>query len=194
VALRLFVAVDLSDEAKRALSGLLSRLKGLDSGVRWVAPENLHVTLKFLGNVEEGKVEAIRGALSGALSGFKPFAIRLKGLGAFPSAKRPRVVWMGVEEGNEELSALARAVEVALERLGFPREGREFVAHVTLGRVKSRASGGLLRFLERPEGIPEVRQEVREVVLMRSVLRPEGPEYTPLFKFPLGGRGAGREV
>lgn len=189
-ALRLFIAVDLSEEAKGVLSGLLSRLRELDSAVRWVEPKKLHITLKFLGEVEERKVEVIKDSLRRAVSGFKPFRMRIEVLGAFPSARRPRVVWVGVTEGEEELSRLAGVVEEAMAGLGFPKEPRKFVAHVTLGRVKLRPSGGLVKFLERPEGVPKAVQEVEELILMRSILKPEGAEYTPLSRFPLGEGGA----
>ncbi len=185
--LRLFVAVNLSDECKARLGELLARLKRLDSSVKWVPPENLHITLKFLGEVPEGKAEGIKSALEEISRQVAPFEIVIGGLGRFPEKGKARVIWVGVKEGEKELARLAGMVEEAMVKLGFPKERREFVGHITLGRAKAPPSGALMRFLQHPEGVPEERQEVREVALMRSLLHPEGARYILLASFPLRG-------
>lgn len=173
---------------RAALAAQIRHLQSRARNVAWVAPENLHVTLKFLGSVEEERLPAVGGTLAAVASAVRGFELAIAGLGAFPTVTRPRVVWAGLTAGAEPLASLAAAVEVALEPLGFAREERPFVGHVTLGRVREpRRDPGLTRALTAAPGRSFGRMAVDRLTLMRSDLSPRGARYTPLGSWPLGG-------
>src|SRR3970040_1457372 len=132
--IRAFVAVNLDPSLKEALARVMERLKATRADVARGKPENLHLTLKFLGQVEETRLEAIAEAVASAARGCGPFRFVLGGLGAFPQPRAARVVWVGVPEGADSLAGLQARLEAELEPLGFPREERPFTAHLTLGR------------------------------------------------------------
>ncbi len=185
--MRVFVAVELDERLRQGMAEVAARLKSFGADVRWVPAESQHITLKFLGEVEEPRLEAVRQALRAVACSSSPFSVRLAGLGAFPSLRSPRVIWLGSE--GDELAALAEAVERALERLGFAREARRFRGHLTLGRVRS-ADARLDRLAEQLRQ-PAARVEigafrVEEFHLYRSVLKPTGAEYKKLDTFRLG--------
>ena len=172
------MAVLLPEGLRTRLDGEIGRLRGVAGDVAWVPAANLHVTLKFLGQLDEARVAAIADALGSAASRADPFDVDFRGLGAFPTTSRPRVVWAGLE-GGRALGALAGAVDAALAALGLPREPRPFAAHVTLGRVRApRRNPALAEALARPADFG--RLAVTRVSLMRSDLRPGGARYTEL--------------
>jgi RNA 2',3'-cyclic 3'-phosphodiesterase len=194
---RTFVAVLIGDELRTRVSGVQEPLKKLAPDVKWVAPDNLHVTIKFLGNVREDDLPGVYRAVEEASGAVSQFDLSLSGLGAFPNARRARVVWVGIEEGREQLVKLASAVDSKLARLGFPKEEREFKSHITIGRVKEPSRKDSWRdgpSLERlASGINEIdasdlgSQRVSSVAVMRSELRPGGPVYSPLKEIALIG-------
>lgn len=177
--IRLFIAVQIPAEVRRGLAEVERELTASEADVKWIPEGNFHVTLKFLGYVEQTRVDAVSGALQSAVEGLAPFDVELAGVGAFPRISSPSVVWVGVSSGGEELKSLAERVESALEGIGFTREERPFSGHITLGRVKSPRNRDRLRDL-----IGELRErkvgsfKVESVSLMRSDLRPTGPIYT----------------
>ena len=187
---RCFIAVDVDDPP--ILSGLLSvqeEMARLGCDVKLVERENIHLTLRFLGEIPPGLVEEVKKALD-KLSG-EAFDMRLQGLGAFPTPARPRVVWVGVAEGAEQLKALHAQLNTLLKPLGFPPEKEAFVPHITLARVKSSRNlsslAGLIRSLaDRDFGV----QRVEQVKLKRSVLTPKGPVYSDLHVKELKGTSA----
>jgi 2'-5' RNA ligase len=155
--------------------------------VSWVAPENLHVTLKFLGNVDPTRLDAVRSALAAAAPAREAFDLAVQGLGAFPSPTRPRVIWAGVGAGEAPAAALAGRVEELLVPLGFAREARPFAAHVTLGRVREpRPDAALAEALAAGAARPFGLVRVARLSLMRSELSPRGARYTELAGWPLG--------
>ena len=182
--MRVFVAVSPPPEARRAA---LDAARGAAAdllGIRWTREENVHITLKFLGEVAEETLEGVRGALREACSAHAPFDARLGGLGVFPSPRRARVVWAGVDEGSGEISVLAESVEAALEPLGLQRERRPYVPHATLGRAREAVIGTGLS--ETPvTDAPTFR--VRNAGLVKSTLTPEGSIYENLEVFALKG-------
>jgi len=188
-SIRTFIAVEIPDEARDVISSVISELRGFCSGVRWVPPENLHLTLKFLGNLNPERLSALRSALGGALVGARAFGITLSGIGAFPDLRRPRVFWIGVGDGREDFEELYNRVEDALSGEGFPREGRRFSPHLTIGRVKSPKGLGGAASKIADITFPPQKFIVDEVVLMRSDLKPSGPIYTPLERYGLASRG-----
>jgi 2'-5' RNA ligase len=186
--LRAFIAVDLDAAARAAAAEILRRLRGAPGGdsVRWVRPEALHVTLRFLGQIAPAQVEPLARAVGAQLAGLVPFALALGAVTLFPSPRRPRVV--ALEVGPQvALAELARAVERGVAAQGFAPEERPFRAHLTLGRVRNangRAAALAPHGLAAPVGS---HCPVSEVVLYRSELRPEGSLYTPLERIRLGG-------
>jgi len=185
--IRTFVAVELDTAARRAVEQVLERLRVTGADVRWVPPESLHLTLKFLGNMSVQRVSEVEVALTESLSGqVRGFEFSLAGVGTFPSPASPRVVWVGVAAGAEELAVLADRVERTLEPLGFPREKRPFRPHLTLGRCRStRGLDGLKRAIAAESSFSGPLVRVRRVVLFSSDLRPTGAVYRPLATFPL---------
>lgn len=155
-----------------------------------MAPANLHLTLKFLGDVEEARTEAIAAALAGAAARATAFEMVVRGLGAFPSATRPRVIWAGVSADDGTLLSLARAVEEVLAPAGFPADPRPFAGHVTLGRIRvPRRDAALGQMLAGAEGEVFGAFRVERISLMRSEQSPRGSRYTELAGLPLASPG-----
>ena len=180
-AIRSFIAVAMPPEVAERLVAAQDRLRPVAGGVKWVDSGSFHVTLKFLGAVEEGRLRETWRSVAEALTGATAFALRLKGVGAFPDARRARVIWAGTKEGREELLGLAERVEQACERHGFARENRPFQGHLTLGRVREPVVNE--RLVEEIEGLAgEEFGTVRadRVLLMKSELTPKGARYTEL--------------
>ncbi len=182
------MAVELPEGARQALDRLQAELKGHGlSGLRWVKPGSIHLTLKFLGDTPPGRVPAIEQALDEAARGRRPFRLSLGELRTFGGRRGPRVLWLDLE-GDSELRELQRAVERALVDIGFSPEQREFSPHLTLARVPQppRASTGE-RIAEAIRAVrpPRADVDVSEVVLMRSTLLPEGARYDRLAGLPL---------
>ncbi len=191
--IRAFVAVELPEPLKAHLGEVQKRLKRLEatSILRWVDPRVSHITLKFLGNVEVARLAAVSEALEQVARTVEPFRVALGELGVFPNIYRPRVLWLGVTDPQGHFRRLARAVDRAMDRLGFEPETRgPFVPHITLGRVGRRATtaqrkalGDIVGRVNVPTGY---ELEVDHMVLMRSVLTPSGPVYTRLSHYWLG--------
>lgn len=187
---RTFVAVLIAENLKERISRVQERIKKFASDVKWVSPENLHVTLKFLGGVPEDRIEQVCSTVEEAAGSVPPFELSLSRLGAFPSPRNARVVWIGIEDGRDELVSLARRVDDSLARHGFERESRPFAAHVTIGRTRQgRRPDGLAEGLQEAPSEDLGRQKVERVVMMRSDLMPQGPVYTPLKVVDLAGDG-----
>jgi 2'-5' RNA ligase len=180
---RLFVAVEVDDQCRATLSGVIAELKKTGADVGWVNPANLHMTLKFLGDTAVGP-DKIASALKTVSAG--KFEIELRGLDAFPSLKRPRVIFAEASEGASALKNLARLVETSLENIGFEPEAREFHPHLTIGRVKSdKATRGLVEKMVGHSGEIFGRISVNRFYLVKSDLRPSGPVYTKIAEIQL---------
>jgi 2'-5' RNA ligase len=186
--IRSFIAVELPDEVRRALAEAQKRLKRDVTGVRWVEPASIHLTLKFLGNIAAEKVPLIAAAAMGAVQNEPPLSLGVCGLGAFPNPRRPRVIWLGIEGDVERLGGLQIRLEEALEPLGFPREERAFRPHLTLGRIKDpRHPPDLTRVLADVTAPACNSFDVHEILLYKSDLRPTGAIYTKLQHLPFAG-------
>lgn len=183
--MRTFIAIELPERIKKKIEQLQTPLKKTNAFVSWVKPENIHITLKFLGEVPEEKINEVSSSSGKALEGAKKFTMSLKGMGAFPDSRRPRVIWIGAGSGEKELSSMASKIEEEMEKIGFPKEDRKFSAHFTIGRVKSPKNIEKLMELVKSSDFSTEDIEVNEVVVMRSQLHPAGAIYTPLRKIPL---------
>jgi 2'-5' RNA ligase len=181
--IRTFVAVCLDAELRSAISAAAERVKKHAPNVKWVAPDNLHVTLKFLGSVREDRIASVQEALDEVAPQFEAFDVTIAGLGVFPNPRRPR----GTEDGREQLIALAKAVEDRLVEAGFEKEDKPFKSHITIGRVREgKPVGDLTEAIEGTDTGELGVQRVDSIVVMESALRPEGPIYTPLSVHKLG--------
>ncbi len=183
------MAVDLPEEVRQALARLQGGLRSHDlSDLRWVRPQGIHLTLKFLGETPGGRVAAITEALAGATTGQQPFRLALGALGTFGGRRRPRVLWLDITGDIERVRELQAAAEGALVEVGFPPEERGFSPHLTLARVSQPGRPGTAdRIAQALESVapPRAEFDVREVVLMRSTLQPGGAVYERLAAFPL---------
>lgn len=184
--MRSFIAIELPEAAKSVLSELQDKLISCRADIRWVKPASMHLTLKFLGNIEEEIVESIIKIVEGTSNKFKPFAVAIKGLGVFPSMKSPRVLWAGLVD-NGSLSNLQQEIEAGMTSLGFQQEGRKFAPHLTLGRFRSlRGKTALLDTIALLKDHEFSVIPVKCISLMRSDLSPAGAKYTKLAEFVLG--------
>lgn len=181
---RAFIAVDLAPLP--SLGPFLSDL-AMVKGLKPVELQALHVTLKFLGDVEDALAESIGKAIEGSCQGISPFQVEIKGSGAFPPKGAARVVWAGLE-GAEPMATIAARLERSLEPLGFAPEGRGFKPHLTLARVKDASASNQARAIAMDYmAMAFGSKMVTEVLLKRSVLRPQGPEYSTMSSFQLRG-------
>jgi 2'-5' RNA ligase len=185
--MRLFVAVHLPDEMKEELHTSFSgAVKRRVRGLRFPPPANVHVTLKFLGETDEGLIPGIEEALKTIAEKAGPFTMSVGGAGAFPDVRRPRVVWAGVKDGREELAKLANAVENLLEPLGFEPERRPFRGHITVARVKNPAAAKAVGdIVAANEGRDFGSFEVESFSLVKSELKPDGAVYSDVARFEL---------
>jgi 2'-5' RNA ligase len=182
---RAFIAIDLDREIKDALIALVRELRATRADVRWVAPDGMHLTLKFLGPIDEGQLLRVKTVMSEVAGRHRSFPLKLQGTGAFPGELSPRVLWAGIAAGPE-LAALQSDLDATLEADGFEKEKRDFTPHLTLGRVKG------------PDRVPKAMAElakhhdgsfgamvVTRIILFESLLHPEGAEYRIVFEAPL---------
>ncbi|NOY97900.1 MAG: RNA 2',3'-cyclic phosphodiesterase [Chloroflexi bacterium] len=189
--LRTFIAIEIPSEIQNAIHQNTAGLRQtLDrSLVRWVPVQNIHMTLKFLGNVSAANLETLDRMLITEASLHQPFTIQVGGLGVFPSPRRPRVIWIGIE-APETLTSLQHSIESAAARIGYEAESRPFSAHLTIGRVNQRAPGAELQRVRtaiEDTQIPSLGTvKVDAVYIFRSDLKPSGAVYTRLYEAHLG--------
>ncbi len=176
--MRLFVAVLLSDHVRAVLKDVQARLEEAGPGVRWVPPELLHLTVKFLGEVPDPKAGAVAETVARGAAGAAPFTMQISGCGCFPPRGPVRIVWTGASDASGTLVECVEAVNSELERFGFPRERRPWSPHITIGRVREDRSQGRIRSAVEALSFDAVEQPVKAVTLMSSVLSPKGPTYT----------------
>ena len=192
--IRAFIAIDLPDDVQECLRQVSDQLQAQLSGipVRWVAPENIHLTLKFLGDVSLGNLGMLKEILQAEALAQKPLEVSIGGLGAFPKMRRPRVIWVGVE-APPELLALQRGIDAQTARVGYTPDERDFSPHLTLGRVSRNATPQDVNQLGDVLSAQKIGflgvARVRQVHLFRSDLQPGGAVYTRLYSAPFGDTG-----
>ena len=186
--LRAFIAASLPEPVLEHVAAVQRTLRKGGFRAKWVRTANMHLTLKFLGNIEERQIADICGAISGGDPGLGPISLHAKGLGVFPNLRRPRVIWVGLSGEVEKLTTLQGALEGSLAAAGFPREDRPYAAHLTVARIRERIDlKKLSDMVERLEKLASEPFEVDRITLFKSDLRPEGPLYTSLFSHILQG-------
>lgn len=178
--MRIFIAIELSPEIKARVAQIIERLNASSAAVKWSRPENLHLTLKFIGEIEEEKLKKVKEILEGSVSKLKPFSISLEELGTFPEGRNPRVIWIGVKEGQEQICTIMQALNNECTKVQIGEsEDREPVAHLTLGRVKDRKSlDKLVGLIEKYKEEKFGAEEVKEIAIIKSQLTPKGSIYT----------------
>jgi 2'-5' RNA ligase len=190
--IRAFIAIPLPASILTEIEAVQRQLERRmpRESVRWVRTEGIHLTLKFLGDTETSKLPAIQQALAAMAQEHASCHYAVRGLGCFPDFRRPRVIWVGLDEPSGKLAALQRAVERTMAPLGYPKEGRGFTPHLTLGRVKDRLSPGDVAAIGQGVATSTIGQlgdaEADSFELIKSVLKPAGAEYATLTTFPLG--------
>ena len=185
--IRSFLAIELPEAIRRKIEEVQNDLKLSHADVRWVSPEKIHLTLKFFGSIDESRIDPIVKSIGGPTQTSSPFSLAVRGMGAFPHLKNPRVIWMGLVDEKEILPSFQRELEKELRKIGFESEDRPFHPHLTLGRMKS--NQGRDELIGRMEKYREEQFgdfQVEKVVLFKSDLRPSGPIYTPLKELRLG--------
>jgi len=180
-SIRTFIAITIPEDVRRKLVEAQDALRRTGADFKWVEPENLHLTVKFLGGVPSDRLPAVVRALQQAATGIPPFSVSLEGIGAFPDMSRPRVIWAGAVEGEKDAVALWRQVEDSMASVGFPPDERPFTLHLTLGRQRS--PHRLAAAVEAARAWQHShfgRFTVSSLTVFRSDLRPAGPVYTPI--------------
>lgn len=175
--MRLFIAITISDEAKEELIRIQNELDKRNSDLKLIPKESIHLTLKFIG--EYHSPELIAEIIGPIINNTSVTELTLSEVGAFPSPKAARVVWVGADESEPVLSKLSNEIEEALEELDIPKEDRSFVPHITIARTKER------QLIKLPTSVVPVRFEVKNIILFSSDTLPQGAKYTEQFKFPL---------
>jgi 2'-5' RNA ligase len=181
--MRAFLGITVPEELKSSIISMQKKLSGYD--VKLVEPENLHFNLKFFSEISDEDVEKLKSILSDVCKQFKPFDVKIAGIGAFPNPEYIRVAWVGIKDGREKLIALAEAIQDSVLPLGFEKE--RFEPHLTLGRVRSgRDKERLYDLLKKLDAIEVGSMKVDKITLFQSILGPQGPVYEEVFSAGLG--------
>ena len=179
--IRTFIAIELPEKIIYTIKKVQEEIKSYGLKIRWVRPENIHLTLKFLGDTKAADTENVARAVSESVTDYPPISLAVKGIGVFPGIKRPRVIWLGVSNQLDVLTTFQKTLDEKLEAIGFPKENRPFRGHLTLGRIKSKID---------PKTLHDVLKEFIQfesehffadrIILYKSELKPKGAVYTKL--------------
>ncbi len=184
--MRTFIAIELSDEIRSSLLQIESHLKYSGADVKWVDVGNIHLTLKFLGDITEEKCEKIKSILDEIAKNSKSFEISIKDIGTFPNINYPRVIWVGLDKGSSESKALAERIEEETLKVGAQKEARPFAPHLTIGRVRSPKNKEVLKEKIESYQLSAIScQLIKSIALFQSTLTPKGPIYTKLYEAKL---------
>lgn len=184
--MRLFIAIEISEEIRNALAQIQAHLKYAGADVKWVEKDNVHLTLKFLGEVSPDKADEIKRILDEIAKETRPFEITVKEIGAFPKIECPRVIWVGFDKGANESKILAERIDEALSKIGFREESRPFASHLTIGRVRSlKDKEALKNKISSYHLSPIPYHLITSVALFQSTLTPKGPIYAKLHEAKL---------
>lgn len=179
--IRSFIAIELNQEIQQELGNLQAQLRKSDADIKWVKPENIHLTLRFLGNIDSSQIVDIKKVLNNLSTQTQSFQMNLSKIGAFPNLNYPKVIWVGVEEGKNQLIEINENLESRLEKNGFSRENRSFHPHITLGRVKSQKNRDRLKFqIQSINFLSKNKMIAQKITFFKSILAPEGSIYASL--------------
>ncbi len=186
MTIRTFVAIEIDKEIKDRILEFLNQLKKVDADVKWVASENIHITLKFIGYIDEKILPALNKTINDITSCLRSFSIKIEDVGVFPTLKKPRIIFVCARDKENNLLKLYEELENRLEVLGIKRESRKYVGHITLGRIKSQKNiPKLIDTLNSRSGHFFGQEKANYISLIQSKLTPSGPVYTRLKNFEL---------
>ncbi|HJQ71651.1 MAG TPA: RNA 2',3'-cyclic phosphodiesterase [Blastocatellia bacterium] len=177
--IRTFICIEIPESVKERIAELQRHLRQIDSRVSWTKPSNIHLTIKFLGDVMPSRLDRVRQATERSVISITPFEIEVGGAGCFPSPRSPRVLWVGLAAIPDPLKQLHEKLEAELFREGFPRESKRFSPHLTIGRVRDPRNGSRLAEELQARGFEREKFQAREIIVMKSELNPSGSVYTP---------------
>jgi len=184
--MRIFISIELPETIKDNIAGAVNKMRTMLTPVKWVEKKNLHITLKFLGWVEDEKVKGLEDCVAECVKGFGAFELEFSGMGAFPDLKRPRVIWVGTKDGAESSKELADKIDCEISEKGFREEEREYTPHLTVGRIKERIDvAPLMDFIAEHERTDFGKFKVDHVSVMKSTLRRTGPIYDEIGRISL---------
>ncbi len=186
--MRTFVAIEIEQNLKEKIYKFIttSQAQIKSNKISWVKKENLHVTLKFIGEIEEKKVENIKEVLNKLIKNFTQFSFSIRNIGVFPDVKKPRVIWLGIEDKTKILGLLSKEIEDELFKIGLPKENKEFVSHLTIGRIKNLTNvSEIEKYIRGNPNTDFGENKVEFITFFQSILKPEGPTYIPIEKFYL---------
>ncbi|MBD3425853.1 MAG: RNA 2',3'-cyclic phosphodiesterase [Candidatus Omnitrophica bacterium] len=184
---RSFIAIELSEQARLELARVADTLKSSGAAVKWVKPESVHLTLKFLGEVEEDRLVRVAEKLKDIAKGTSPFEFVLEKIGVFPKWEYAKVLWIGLAGGSDEVKEIVSRAERVLQKEGFDKEKRAYTPHLTLGRIRSAKRKKELRELTEKTRVNPVPSRVSRIILFKSELTPEGAVYTEMASAELAG-------
>jgi 2'-5' RNA ligase len=183
---RSFIAIELPESLREEIYIYVRQLSIIAPEVKWVGTDSMHITIKFLGNQQPGVVSQAKRKLSQLKFNIPPFEIRTGQFGAFPNLKAPRVYWLGIKAEPEKcLVSLNKIIEDAMEEVGIEREQRQFSAHLTLGRIRDEAHVDVIESFVKNQNFKSFNFKVETIALVRSMLRPDGAEYSVMQQYPL---------
>jgi 2'-5' RNA ligase len=188
-SIRAFIAFELPQSVLSSVRSVQDRLRSFGFQIRWVPPVNIHLTLKFLGDIQTADVEKIGNAVTRSVADATPLSLFVEGVGVFPDMRRPRVLWLGISGQLDALKQLQKRLEVQLSLSGYPKERRPFRGHLTLGRIKGKIDTQKLQFAM--DACKDFRSSpfvASEVCLIQSRLKPAGAEYSRLMTISMPGR------
>jgi 2'-5' RNA ligase len=182
--MRTFIAIELPQQIKEALAGIQNKLKESGADVKWVEPNNIHLTLKFLGEINDGQLEKLTEIIEDAAKDKQSFEVNISSIGAFPKIDYPRVIWVGIDKGDRETKAIAKELEDRIQKIGIPKEDRAFSSHITIARTRSTLNRDKLvqglKALSQDFGRENWEFTVTKITLFKSTLTPNGPIYEVL--------------
>ena len=184
--IRAFIAIPLDSNIQHSIEHIQDHLKQTNNDVKWVKPENIHITLKFLGDVKQEQINSVKGALAIFTQNMRPFEVELSRLGAFPNIDRPRTLWVSLNDSKQRLSRIAVSLEKALDKIGFQGDQKSFSPHITIGRIRSSKNIDALSQSASNYQISEnCTQTISKIILFQSTLCSEGPIYKSLYQIKL---------
>ncbi len=184
--MRLFLALDLNEEQISGLAGLQKELKKDCSRIKWVDSTSLHITIKFLGEIEENRINSLIRRVEFAIDKINPFMLSLEGLGFFPSNDKPRIIWVGIDKGSEHVKWIWEEIEWAFQEEGFSLSQKPFTPHVTVGRIRRETKKvPVNKWIDRYRDFSLPATKIDHITLYHSNLQPQGAVYTPLQKIIL---------
>lgn len=184
--LRLFVAINFNPKIQRSIKHIQDHLGKTDCDVKWVKPKNIHITLKFLGNIEIQKIDVVKQALINHYQNTRSFKIELTQLGTFPNINHPRILWIGLKDSKQRLNQIVTLLQKALVKIGFEEDKKSFSPHITIGRMRSLKNINLLsESISTYQAPKNLTQVITTIILYKSTLTSQGPIYESLYQITL---------